>query len=326
VTNCYSTGAVSGGSNVGGLAGEDSGTVADCYSAGVVDGTGDSVGGLVGYAPQGAVTACVWDTQTSGQVTSAGGVGKTTTEMQTAKTFLDAGWDFVGETKNGTEDIWWILEGQDYPRLAWERVVFDDFEDGKAGPLWMSYEPAPELVRLAEVHDRLEVEAVAQDQDVDAIYAADGWGLDATKPFALRVDFHFAKRGPGNGRVTLGLIPSLDPAGMQWAEFEVGYLDVGPIYLYEVRDGPWVEEQVTGRSSDSGTLYVSYNPGTDELYFSYAGYGKPNAWRTVPGLLKGRWAGGPVYVILSGGSEGMTLTSGDAWLDNFTISTGVIVR
>jgi hypothetical protein len=26
----------------------------------------------------------------------------------------------VGETANGTDDIWWILEGQDYPRLWWE--------------------------------------------------------------------------------------------------------------------------------------------------------------------------------------------------------------
>ena len=49
-----------------------------------------------------------------------GGRGKTTAEMQTAKTFLDAGWDFVDETANGTEDIWWILEGKDYPRLWWE--------------------------------------------------------------------------------------------------------------------------------------------------------------------------------------------------------------
>ncbi len=26
----------------------------------------------------------------------------------------------VGETDNGTNDIWWILEGQDYPHLWWE--------------------------------------------------------------------------------------------------------------------------------------------------------------------------------------------------------------
>jgi len=39
-----------------------------------------------------------------------------------ASAFLDTGWDwdFVGETANGTEDIWWILEGQDYPRFWWE--------------------------------------------------------------------------------------------------------------------------------------------------------------------------------------------------------------
>jgi hypothetical protein len=24
------------------------------------------------------------------------------------------------QTANGTEDIWWILEGKDYPRLWWE--------------------------------------------------------------------------------------------------------------------------------------------------------------------------------------------------------------
>jgi len=39
---------------------------------------------------------------------------------RTASAFLEAGWDFVGETANGTEDIWWILEGQDHPRLWWE--------------------------------------------------------------------------------------------------------------------------------------------------------------------------------------------------------------
>jgi len=46
--------------------------------------------------------------------------GKTAAGMRTAKMFRQAGWDSVGETANGTEDIWWILEGKDYPRLWWE--------------------------------------------------------------------------------------------------------------------------------------------------------------------------------------------------------------
>jgi hypothetical protein len=74
----------------------------------------------VGRKYAGGVNQCFWDTQTSGQDTSVGGLGKTTPEMQTASTFLEAGWDFVDETDNGTEDIWTICEGVDYPRLAWE--------------------------------------------------------------------------------------------------------------------------------------------------------------------------------------------------------------
>ena len=74
------------------------------------------VGGLVGsnnweYGEEGTVTCCFWDTRSSGQATSAGGIGRTTAQMQTAGTFTDAGWDFVGETANGKEDIWKIAEG-----------------------------------------------------------------------------------------------------------------------------------------------------------------------------------------------------------------------
>jgi len=119
VTNCYSTGSVTGTSGVGGLVGSTSwsaphSAVSQCYSTGTVKGN-TSVGGLVG---SGSATACFWDIETSGQTKSAGGTGKTTAQMQTGDTFLAAGWDFLGETANGTEDIWWITDGQGYPKLA----------------------------------------------------------------------------------------------------------------------------------------------------------------------------------------------------------------
>ncbi len=48
VSECYSTGSVSGGWYVGGLVGENYyGTVSECYSVGSVSGSGN-VGGLVG--------------------------------------------------------------------------------------------------------------------------------------------------------------------------------------------------------------------------------------------------------------------------------------
>ena len=82
----------------------------------------DNVGGLVGRNYYSSVSNCFWDIEISKQLTSASGKGKTTAEMQTASTFLGAGWDFVDETENGKEDIWWILEGHDYPRLWWELI------------------------------------------------------------------------------------------------------------------------------------------------------------------------------------------------------------
>ncbi|MCP4260639.1 MAG: rhodanese-like domain-containing protein [Planctomycetes bacterium] len=133
IKNSYTTGDASGNSAVGGLVGSNGyihtldlnweipGSISNCYSAGSVSGTSE-VGGLVGIHYVGSVTASFWDMETSGQAESAGGEDKTTAEMQTLSTFIGAGWDFIDETENGTEEIWWILEGQDYPRLWWELI------------------------------------------------------------------------------------------------------------------------------------------------------------------------------------------------------------
>jgi len=125
IADCYAIADVTGKDTIGGLVGQNGhvgslsspGTISRCYSAGRVSGT-QSVGGLVGYNELGATAASFWDRETSGLRVRS---GQTTSQMHTASTFLDAGWDFVDETQNGTEDTWWILEGQDYPRLSWER-------------------------------------------------------------------------------------------------------------------------------------------------------------------------------------------------------------
>ena len=91
-----------------------------CYSTGFVNGEKGYVGGLIGDNLNGHVEASFWDIQTSGKTTSAGGIGKTTGQMHRIGTYLQEGWDFVNETENGMEDIWWIDEGNDYPRLWWE--------------------------------------------------------------------------------------------------------------------------------------------------------------------------------------------------------------
>ncbi len=121
-----------GGNRIGGLVGHNyywtdalvPPSVLRCYSTGSITesilGT-DNVGGLVGLN-EGTVTNSFWDVETSGLSSSDGGTGRTTSQMQRQSTFINAGWDFVDETANGTEDTWWILEGQDYPRLSWELI------------------------------------------------------------------------------------------------------------------------------------------------------------------------------------------------------------
>ena len=119
VANCYSTGMVAGSSCVGGLIGQtDYASVSNCYSTGSVTGSHE-VGGLVGDEYRENVVSSFWDVETSGWARSAAGTGLRTSEMQTAATFLAAGWDLVEETDNGAEDIWYLPEG-DYPHLAWE--------------------------------------------------------------------------------------------------------------------------------------------------------------------------------------------------------------
>ena len=124
ITTSYSTGSVSGNDRVGGLVGYNNrdGSITTSYSTGTVSGNED-VGGLVGDNHRdGTITSSFWDVETSGWSESAGGTGKTTAEMWKASAFLEADWDFMDETTNGTDDIWWILEGEDYPRLWWEMI------------------------------------------------------------------------------------------------------------------------------------------------------------------------------------------------------------
>jgi hypothetical protein len=137
ISNCYATGSVTatadwGADNTAGLVGlqEDGGTIRKCYSTGHVSWgyPENGGGGFLGRNTSGAVQYSFWNTQTSGWSTSAGGTGKTTAEMQTQTTFTDVGWDFLGESANGTEDIWRLcVDLTSYPLLAWQMARVGDF-------------------------------------------------------------------------------------------------------------------------------------------------------------------------------------------------------
>jgi len=126
VSDSYSTGNITGrdySGYVGGVVGVNlAGTISNCYSSGPVNGK-TPVGGLVGDNSEGTVKDCLWDIQNSGQPTSDGGTGKTTTEMKSIGTFAGAGWDIVAVADPDLTDpayVWNIVEGQTYPFLSWQ--------------------------------------------------------------------------------------------------------------------------------------------------------------------------------------------------------------
>jgi hypothetical protein len=123
VSNSYSTGSVSGDMYVGGLVGFNTNIVSKSYSTGNVTGT-SYVGGLVGRDGGGTVSNSFWDTETSGQDTSAGGTGKTTAQMKNITTFSGADWNIIAVANPGTRNptyIWNIpTTPPDYPFLSWQ--------------------------------------------------------------------------------------------------------------------------------------------------------------------------------------------------------------
>jgi hypothetical protein len=130
VSNSYSSGSVTGFEYVGGLIGTNhlGGAVSNCYSSTTVKYELPPKGGLVGvnYMFLGGVTDSFWDTQTSGLDSSAGGTGKTTTEMKDTDTFSSAGWNITAVANLGTRNpssIWNIVDGQTYPFLSWEPIL-----------------------------------------------------------------------------------------------------------------------------------------------------------------------------------------------------------
>jgi hypothetical protein len=138
IRDCYSTADVKATIYAGGLAGCNgpschcvvytAGTIVHSYACGPVWGVNS--GGLVGMNDKSFTQNSFWDAEATGCATSAGGDGRTTLEMGRLSMYLVAGWDFVAEKANGTQEIWYLPAEGGCPRLAWELAEADLNADG----------------------------------------------------------------------------------------------------------------------------------------------------------------------------------------------------
>jgi hypothetical protein len=284
ITSSYSAGSVSGDADVGGLVGWNGGSITSCYSTGLVSGIGH-VGGLVGsnlggWAAVGIVNSSFWDMETSGHVTSAGGTGKTTAEMQTESTFTDAGWDFVGESANGTDDIWWILEGQDYPRL-WRQYGSACCPDPANGATNISRSPILQWVSWGAMHDH----DVYLGQDADMVAKATP-----------------ESQGVYRGQQPTG-VTTYEPGVLDWGRTYYWRVDEvkegdpnspwkGSVWRFTVADATSSPDPLDGASDVSHEPTLSWVPGGPELQYDVYFGGDPdeiaNATRQNLGIYCGR--------------------------------------
>ena len=128
----YATGSVTGGAGYGGglVGSNQSGSITASYSTSSL--SGRFMGGLVGVdsGGRGTFTVSYWDTETSGQSSSAGGVGKTTSELQspTGYTGIYADWNVDLDADGVGDDPWDFGTKADYP-------VFDYNPSETAAPM-----------------------------------------------------------------------------------------------------------------------------------------------------------------------------------------------
>lgn len=147
INNCFATGTITGANYIGGLTGLNQGTsLNNDYFIGSVSASGTIAGGLVGWnkaAINNSYASAVITGSTTGALvgneqgttnnsfydsevaTGGSGTGKTTTEMKTQTTFADAGWDFIGESANGTNEIWALSSevNSGYPCFSWQGTL-----------------------------------------------------------------------------------------------------------------------------------------------------------------------------------------------------------
>ena len=120
IANCFASGSIRNERGGGGLVGSNAygAAIANSYAVTTIHSENTLGGGLVAYNHMGTISNCFWDIDMSDMFKSDGGVGLSTTQMQDRQTFLDKGWDFTDEGKNGTADHWLIPGPGRHPTLS----------------------------------------------------------------------------------------------------------------------------------------------------------------------------------------------------------------
>ncbi len=203
---------------------------------------------------------------------------------------------------------------------SFEQLPWDNFDNNRRNAIWRA--SADDYINVAVVEDanQLNLSTAGAAGNPVTDYVANGWSFNVANDFEFKIDFHYSGAGVQDGWVGITIKNDSD----NYVSISAGSDGSGPYLRYErVCDGNSVSDQKI-RDSNDGTLYISYDAGLDRLYLSSTGYDAANAWQTLSGLLQGQWASEPVSLAIGGGSDGTYIDNGQAYLDNFEVTSAVL--
>jgi hypothetical protein len=215
-------------------------------------------------------------------------------------------------------------------------VVTDDFNDNTRAALWSQVEDNAVNLSVTETSNRLEGRSNGGGPStLDAIYLSNGpagFSVSALSDFSLKIDYDAAvasmTKTSTSGAIALDLGLGTDAGGADSLTVAFGQAYVGPVNVSSLVFASRTDDVDTITQQPgvpaSGTLYISYDAALDAVYLSDAGYGAANADQTYTGLVQGTWNATDLLVAFGLRGSGYALDAGDAFLDNFELTTGEV--
>ena len=209
----------------------------------------------------------------------------------------------------------------------------DDFDDGVVGPQWSLVVDDPANLTLAETGGKLVVTSTTGgDANDDALYLSDGpagFRLSTAGDFSMQIDYRFTAPAATNGNGSaVGLVFGVgrDLDGTDSAAVGYGYatafgLTAGSGAFAFRSDDVQSPTQPNFAAPNSGTLTMSYDAANDLLTATAGG----GAAFTLANAVRGVWGADALYVSFGARGSGLQTPAGGATLDNFLVTSGVVI-
>ena len=198
-------------------------------------------------------------------------------------------------------------------------ILIDDFNDNARSADWIVQNPDFPTTIIDETNQRLEISSSNDINPTEAFCSANGWKISSEQNFSLKIEFHNEILTQSFAGVAIRLVDS--NARENYIRLSVASEANQPIFAVQAGMNGMLIDCSVPRTSSDGSLWISYNSDTNEIYLSLNGFGPEDYFQVVSLPEKIDW-----IIELVGFTENFGFASGLAWFDNFTIQTGKLTN